>query len=195
MNNYIPGWSEKSPRTQADQLIEFLNSELRQKNLLPGRIFAMADITRKNQVEFSKILNVMWKILPSINKDFFDQIPYVFEMRANDVISKEDFDLLFERKVQNGPKASALKLKNQRATRDQRSDEYTAIVKYFAECLNKENITPLRFFKKADKNFNQVLTVDELKDEVKISLPESFAGLNFKKLTKALDQNNNGTVE
>lgn len=29
MNNYIPGWSEKSPRTQADQLIEFLNSELR----------------------------------------------------------------------------------------------------------------------------------------------------------------------
>jgi hypothetical protein len=51
------------------------------------------------------------------------------------------------------------------------SADYTAIIKYFAECLQKENITPLRFFKKADKNFNQVLTVDELKDEVKISLP------------------------
>lgn len=56
-------------------------------------------------------------------------------------------------------------------------------------------MTPARFFKKADKNFNQVLTVDEIKDEVKLSLPESFAGLNFKKLTKALDTNNNGIVE
>jgi len=70
-----------------------------------------------------------------------------------------------------------------------------AILKYFGECLEKENLTPARFFKKADKNFNQVLTVDEIKDEVKLSLPESFAGLNFKKLTKALDTNNNGLVE
>ena len=61
--------------------------------------------------------------------------------------------------------------------------------------MNKEGITPLRFFKQADKNFNMVLTVEELKDQVKVTLPDAFAGLNFKKLSKALDVNNNGVLE
>jgi len=39
------------------------------------------------------------------------------------------------------------------------------------------------------------LTVDELKEHVKVMMPEAFAGLNFKKLTKALDTNNNGIIE
>ena len=47
----------------------------------------------------------------------------------------------------------------------------------------------------ADKNFNGVLTVDELKEQVKSMLPESFAGLNFKKLLKAFDLNGNGLVD
>lgn len=50
-------------------------------------------------------------------------------------------------------------------------------------------------FKLADKNFNQVLTVEELKEQVKISLPDYFAGLNFKKLLKAFDLNGNGLIE
>ena len=79
----------------------------------------------------------MIKILPTLTKEFLEQIPIAYEMRSTDIISKEDFDLLFERKVQGGPKASAMKLKNQRATRDSKSDEYAAIVKYFAECLSK----------------------------------------------------------
>ena len=56
-------------------------------------------------------------------------------------------------------------------------------------------MTPARFFKKADKNFNLVLTVDEIKDEIRLSLPNAFAGLNFKKLARALDANNNGIIE
>ena len=59
----------------------------------------------------------------------------------------------------------------------------------------KENITAVRLFKQADKNFNQVLTVDELKEQVKISLPDYFAGLNFKKLLKAFDLSGNGLIE
>jgi len=39
-----------------------------------------------------------------------------------------------------------------------------AIVKYLGEVLQKEGITAARLFKQADKNFNQVLTVDELKE-------------------------------
>lgn len=37
--------------------------------------------------------------------------------------------------------------------------------------------------------------MDELKEQVKISLPDYFAGLNFKKLMKAFDLNNNGLIE
>lgn len=54
----------------------------------------------------------MIKILPTLTKEFLEQIPIAYEMRSTDIISKEDFDLLFERKVQGGPKASAMKLKN-----------------------------------------------------------------------------------
>ena len=68
-------------------------------------------------------------------------------------------------------------------------------MKYLAESLAKEQITATRLFKQADKNFNQVLTVDELKEQVKISLPDYFAGLNFKKLLKAFDLNGNGLIE
>ena len=56
-------------------------------------------------------------------------------------------------------------------------------------------MTPLRLFKRADKNFNQVLTVDELKDTIKETMPEKFAGLNFKKLLAAFDRNQNGYIE
>ena len=64
-----------------------------------------------------------------------------------------------------------------------------------AESLEDENTTPLRFFKSADTNFNNVLTVDELKNQVRITIPQAFAGLNFKKLGVALDVNNNGVIE
>lgn len=70
-----------------------------------------------------------------------------------------------------------------------------AILKYLAESMVKEGINAARLFKQADKNFNQVLTIDELKEQVKISLPDYFAGLNFKKLLKAFDLNGNGLVE
>jgi hypothetical protein len=174
-----------------------LANQLGQKNLQPARIFAMADTQRSNSVKFSLILDTLNKILPNLTREFMDQIPYAFEMSPSDMLSKAEFDMLFDTRsnANLGPQPSALKVKNQRDAMANNSADYTAIIKYFAECLQKENITPLRFFKKADRNFNQVLTVDELKDQVKISLPQSFAGLNFKKLTKALDQNNNGLVE
>jgi Ca2+-binding EF-hand superfamily protein len=68
-------------------------------------------------------------------------------------------------------------------------------LKYLSECLEKENLTPLRLFKRADSNFNQVLTVEELKEAVKDLMPDKFAGLNYKKLLRAFDMNQNGYIE
>lgn len=86
-----------------------------------------------------------------------------------------------------GPKPSANKMRNSQKQRDSQDNE--GLLKYLAKCLQKEGLTPLRLFKRADKNFNQVLTVDELKETIKELMPEKFAGLNFKKLLTAFDRN------
>ena len=51
-----------------------------------------------------------------------------------------------------GPQASAMKLKNNKMKKD--NTDTDSILKYLAECLQKENLTPMRLFKRADKNFN-----------------------------------------
>lgn len=56
MNNFIPGYNESSPRTQADKLTDFVTNELHQKNLVPARIYRMADTRTVNSVKFSEIL-------------------------------------------------------------------------------------------------------------------------------------------
>jgi hypothetical protein len=86
-------------------------------------------------------------------------------------------------------------LKKKNAAGKSSPQDNFAILKYLAESIEKEGLTAARLFKQADKNFNQVLTVDELKEQVKISLPDHFAGLNFKKLLKAFDLNGNGLIE
>lgn len=43
MNAYIPGYNESTPEVKSEKLIDYVNSELRQKNLIPLRIFAIAD--------------------------------------------------------------------------------------------------------------------------------------------------------
>ena len=83
-------------------------------------------------------------------------------MTAMDTLTKEEFDMLFDTKlnVKQVPKVGA----NTSQTKPELKEELDSILKYLAECLEKENLTPLRFFKQADKNFNMVLTVEELKD-------------------------------
>ena len=198
MNAYIPRFNESSPRTQTDMLTDYMVQEFAQKNIQPVRIFSMADHKRAGQVKFSAILDIMQKVVPHFTQDFVEQIPYVYNYEPNDMITKDDFDMMFNIKApagyaSGGPQVSAVKKKAGAAKSNQQ--ENFAILKYLAECIEQEGLTPARLFKQADKNFNQVLTVDELKEQVKISLPDYFAGLNFKKLMKAFDVNNNGVIE
>lgn len=198
MNNFIPGFSESTPRSQSEKLADYLTNELHQKGIAPARIYAMADSKRSNQVRFSLILDSLMKMLPNLTRDFVDQIPPVFELSPSDLLSMEDFTMLFDNKAQiasnTGPQSSAVKKRNQLA-KNQGNEELTALLKYLNECIEKEGITASRLFKQADKNHNMVLTCEELRDAVKDGFPESFNGLNFKKLVKAFDQNNNGLIE
>ena len=68
-------------------------------------------------------------------------------------------------------------------------------MKYLHEACEAEGLSADKLFKIADKNFNGILTVDELKQQVKQTLPQHCAGMNFKKLMKAFDVNNNGQIE
>ena len=158
----------------------------------------MADQRRAGSVKFSVILDSMLKVVPHFTRDFVDQIPYAFQMSPSDMVSRDEFDMMFDVKGKmaqsaGGPQVSALKKKNA-AAKGNPQDNF-AILKYLAESIEKEGLTAPRLFKQADKNFNQVLTIEELKEQVKISLPDHFAGLNFKKLLKAFDLNGNGLIE
>jgi Ca2+-binding EF-hand superfamily protein len=88
----------------------------------------------------------MQKILPSLTRDFLEQIPLAFQMNFNDVLSREEFEMLFDPNMgmtQNSiPKPSALKMQNQQKGK-QGNDELTALVKYLSQCLDKEGTTPL----------------------------------------------------
>jgi Ca2+-binding EF-hand superfamily protein len=156
----------------------------------------MADSRRTNSVKFSIILDSMMKMMPHFTRDFVDNIPYAFQMSPSDMVSREEFDMLFDvrsRMQATAAPTSALKKKNQ-LDKAKPQDNF-AILKYLAEVLVKENLTSARLFKLCDTNFNQVVTVEELKEQVKKSLPDAFAGLNFKKLLKAFDLNGNGLIE
>lgn len=88
-------------------------------------------------------------------------------MSPSDMVSREEFDMMFDVKGRmagsaGGPQVSALKKKNA-AGKSSPQDNF-AILKYLAESIEKEGLTAARLFKQADKNFNQVLTVDELKE-------------------------------
>jgi len=197
MNNYIPGFSESTPRTQSEKVADYLSNELHQKGIAPARIYAMADSKRSNSVRLSLILDSLMKMVPNLTRDFVDNIPPVFELSPSDTLSMEDFTLLFDNNKQissSGPKQSAVKKRNQLA-KNQGNEELTTLLKYLGEIIEKEGITPARLFKMADKNHDRVLSCDELRDQVKEAFPESFAGLNFKKLVKAFDSNGNGLIE
>jgi len=66
-----------------------------------------------------------------------------------------------------GPKPSATKRQNElkRSQAEQQANQ--AVLKYLCEVLEKEGMTPQRLFRKADKNFNQVIDVEELKELLK----------------------------
>lgn len=197
LNAYMPGFNEASPRSQQEKMSDFLAGELHNKNIVPARIYSMADTRRSGEVKFSAILESMNKILPNLTPEFLEQVPLAFGMNYGEHLSPDEFNMLFDPKstaANTIPKPSATKVANARKAREG-NDEYTALLKYLAEEIKKTGDTPLRFFKMADKNFNQVLTVDEIKEHIKNTLPDSFAGLNFKKLTKALDTNMNGILE
>lgn len=68
------------------------------------------------------------------------------------------------------------------------------ILKYLAQCLKDDNLRPDQFFMQADKQMTRVLRIDQLKEHVKVSLPDRFGGLPFKKLALALDINNTGII-
>jgi len=157
----------------------------------------MADARHSGAVKLSVLLETMQKILPNLTQEFIDHVPIAFQMNNTDVVSPAEFDMLFNpesQQLNSVPKPSTAKLQNAKKSHAS-NEEYTSILKYLAECLDKEGLTPLRFFKQADRNFNQVLSVEEIKEHVKQSLPNAFAGLNFKKLMKALDVNQNEIIE
>lgn len=134
--------------------------------------------------------------------EFIEQIPDAFQMHNNDQVTLNDWEMLFEsnrfnQKQPSVPSLSAVQIRNQQTSKQNQSEEHNSIRKYLAECIESEFTPPdqfKKFFHGKDKNFNNVLRVDELKEHIKAELPDKFAGLNLKKLSVALDVNNQGII-
>jgi Ca2+-binding EF-hand superfamily protein len=199
MNQYIHGYNESSPRTQGQKLTDYLANELHQKGILPVRIFSMADSRRTGQVRFSDILVALEKILPSLTKEFLEQIPMAFMRSPDDVLSQPDFEALFAPDSQVSytntmPKPSAQKLKNKLEARAEHDQEYTGYMKHLGLSLENDGTKPQSFFRGLDRQRNGILQCREIKEGVKDNLQEAFGGMNYNKLEKALDVNGTGII-
>lgn len=136
LNAFMPGYNEASPRSQRDKISDYLSAQLHAKNIVPARVYSMADTRRNGEVKFSAILEALNKILPHLNQDFLEQVPVAFEMNFNEVLTPDDFNMIFDRKAAHSapntvPKPSATKIASAKKAYAENED-YTAILKYLA---------------------------------------------------------------
>jgi Ca2+-binding EF-hand superfamily protein len=159
----------------------------------------MADSRRTGYVRFSDILVALEKVLPSLTKEFLEQVPVAFMRNPEDMLSQADFESLFAPNSQVSysntmPKPSAQKIKNKVDARVEHNEEYTGYIKHLAQTLENDGTKPSSFFRQLDRQRNGILQCREIKDGVKDNLPEAFGGMNFNKLEKALDLNGTGII-
>jgi len=135
------------------------------------RAHSMADTRRVGTVKFSALLDSLAKLIPNLTREFLDQLPPAFGMDHDSTVTQEEWRLMFDYNAKapkaTGPKPSATKRQNElkRSQAEQQANQ--AVLKYLCEVLEKEGMTPQRLFRKADKNFNQVIDVEELKELLK----------------------------
>ena len=122
LDQWIPGYSGSSQSQQAEKMADYLVATFKEKGLMPARLYAMADNGRERggPVRFSAILSSMAKVLPQLAPELLDQVPYAFQLTPDALLTREDFDMLFDVRAGMvstavGPAASALKKKNQLA--------------------------------------------------------------------------------
>ena len=122
LDQWIPGYSGSSQSQQAEKMADYLVATFKEKGLMPARLYAMADTRqpRGGPVRFSAILSSMAKVLPQLAPELLDQVPYAFQLTPDALLTREDFDMLFDVRASMapgsvGPAASALKKKNQLA--------------------------------------------------------------------------------
>jgi len=158
LDQWIPGYAGSSPGAQTEKMADYLVSVFKEKGLLPARLYAMADTRqpRGGPVRFGAILSSMAKVLPQLAPELLEQVPYAFQLTPEALLSREDFDMLFDVRASMagasvGPAASALKKKNQL---QKGGNDNIYVLKSFCEVLEKEKMSSARMFKLADSNFN-----------------------------------------
>ena len=62
------------------------------------------------------------------------------------------------------------------------------MLKHVAESMKAENLALKVFWKQLDREHNNVLNIDQIKDGLKKMLPKALDGVNYKRLGTALDQ-------
>ena len=136
-------------------------------------------------------------MLLELPKEVIAEFPAAVEIGEDEMITKSDFDLLFKETMAAVEPVNAKKKTRelQQSNRASVQADMQAILKFIKEALDDSKITVEQLFKDADADFSGTLSVEELKEQVKKTLPNHSTGINFKKLMKAFDMNGNGQID
>lgn len=96
LSSVIPGYSTMSLEDRNRRVVSYLNEQFALRKLNPLRVYSMADKGRSDQVEFRDVLVALQKLAPDLPAELVDELPNVFEVAYSQLISREDFELLFD---------------------------------------------------------------------------------------------------
>ena len=199
-----------SPRTRCEEVIEYILSELKKKNLKALNVYKMADLKNAGGVQ-AMILEINFKkILPHLRNEVFQEAFQAFKItNQRDIITRQDFDTVFNDTVATAsyvPNSSGIQQKkvinttaatNELSSKPKSTEEdHIMWLKKLDNAMLREGISPSVAFKAADLNHNGVVSVEELRDSIKRLVPEGQMSLvELNKVMMAFDTNKNGTVE
>lgn len=160
----------------------------------------MADTRRTGKPNFQQILHCLKKLLPQFEDEFLDQVPRVLQISSNDMLARDEWTNMFDVRQRQGfmstsPQKSASQKAKDASKRADTADQDWTLLKYLAEQILQDKLDAKSWFKNIDKEHNNVMNVDQIKDAVKNWYPAAFDGLNYKKLERALDYQQKGYLE
>jgi Ca2+-binding EF-hand superfamily protein len=184
-----------SPRGRSEEIVGYLATELRKKNLDAMNAYRMAEVKKNGAVRVETLVTCFQKILPFVSAEVLKEAMKAF--RGEKEISQDNFRHVFEGSTKNRKdKADFYKSRGNGEQKKMEGSEAAAYIRALDDAMLSEGLSPVVAFKNADINHNGTVTTEELEAALKRLLPaESLSLAEIKGVMKALDANGNGTLE
>ena len=182
--------------TRTEDTITFLAKKIREVNLTPVQIYHMAEgggSEEREGVPAEDLTKATLKLLHGpLPKEQMAAAMKSLEDSHSGCVKKQSFIDAFDAAL-GGASAISRAPKSQGVSLDKEGMYY---IKKLDNILLLQNLTPTALFKRADKNKNKIITIDELKAAMKELLPEENLSMaEIMKIMRTFDVNKNGKIE